>query len=56
MGSEETMTPHGSEQILPVFPGVFVKVCVKFLSDREGVVVTAFLAADIRASESQRWP
>jgi hypothetical protein len=43
-------------QILPVFPGVVVKVCVEFVSEREGVVVTAFLAANIRTSEEQRWP
>ena len=43
-------------QILPVFPGVFVKVCVAFVSDREGVVVSAFLAGNIRSGEEQRWP
>ena len=43
-------------QILPVFPGVFVKVCLAFLSDREGVVVSAFLAGNIRSGEEQRWP
>jgi len=43
-------------QILPTFPGVFVKVCVEFVSEREGVVVSAFLSSNFRANEAQRWP
>jgi hypothetical protein len=43
-------------QILPVFPDVLVKVCVEFFSENEGVVVSAFLTAGIRAEEMQRWP
>lgn len=43
-------------QIRPDFPGVFVKVCVEFLSDQEGLVVSAFLTSSIRAGEVQQWP
>lgn len=43
-------------QIRPVFPDVLVKVCVEFQSEREGIVVSAFLTASIRADEMQRWP
>jgi hypothetical protein len=43
-------------QIRPDFPGVLVKVCVEFFSDREGLVVSAFLTSNIRADEVQRWP
>lgn len=40
----------------PGFPGFFLKVCVEFESDFSGVVITAFLAQNIRAVEVQRWP
>lgn len=43
-------------QIRPTFPGAFIKVCVEFLSDREGLVVSAFLTSSIRIDEVQRWP
>jgi hypothetical protein len=43
-------------QIRPDFPHVFVKVCVEFFSDREGLVVSAFLTSSIRTDEGQRWP
>jgi hypothetical protein len=44
-----------SVQILPVFPDVLVKVCVELVSESEGVVVSAFLTAGIRAEEMRRW-
>jgi hypothetical protein len=38
------------------FPGLFLKVCVEFESEHSGLVITAFLAQNIRVAEVQRWP
>jgi hypothetical protein len=43
-------------QIIPPFPGTFVKICVQFVSDHEGLVVSTFLTPGIRIDEVQRWP
>jgi hypothetical protein len=43
-------------QILPTFPGNLVKVCVEFRTEREGIVVSAFLTSGIPPREVQKWP
>lgn len=43
-------------QIRPDFPNVFIKVCVEFILEREGLVVSAFLTPSLRSDEVQRWP
>ena len=40
----------------PSYPELFLKVCVEFESEHNGLVITAFLTPKIHADEVQRWP
>jgi hypothetical protein len=42
--------------VYPQFPDAFVKVCVEFGGDKDGFVVTAFIAFGVRSGEVPRWP